>query len=90
MKAARRGDLVTVGKPSSLLTRLHRIVKYTNRFKRDYRRERSGRHGKKLDNLLTEVVDLLATDKPLPRHNFDYPSDRYRRSALIKADLGRE
>jgi mRNA interferase YafQ len=50
-----------------------RIVKYTNRFKRDYRREKSGQHGKKLDNRLMEVVDMLAADKPLTRHNFDHP-----------------
>ena len=50
-----------------------RIVKYTGRFKRDYRREKSGRHGKKLDTLLTEVVDMLAADKPLPRRNVDHP-----------------
>jgi mRNA interferase YafQ len=50
-----------------------RIVKYTNRFKRDYRREKSGRHSKKLGNLLMEVVDMLAADKPLPRRNFDHP-----------------
>ncbi len=49
-----------------------RIVKYTNRFKRDYRREKSGQHGKKLDVLLMEVVTLLAEDEPLPRRNFDH------------------
>jgi mRNA interferase YafQ len=49
-----------------------RTVKYTNRFKRDYRREKSGRHGKKLDNILMEVVDMLAADKALPRRNFDH------------------
>jgi mRNA interferase YafQ len=50
-----------------------RIVKYTGCFKRDYRREKSGHHGKRLDALLMEVVDLLAADKPLPRRNFDHP-----------------
>ena len=50
-----------------------RTVKYTNRFKRDYRREKSGQHGRKLDTLLMEVVDMLAGDKPLPRRNFDHP-----------------
>lgn len=50
-----------------------RIVKYTNRFKRDYRREKSGRNGKKLDELLMEVIDLLAGDAALPRKNFDHP-----------------
>jgi mRNA interferase YafQ len=49
-----------------------RTVKYTNRFKRDYRREQSGRQGRKLDTLLVQVVDLLATDTPLPRRNFDH------------------
>ena len=49
-----------------------RVVKYTNRFKRDYRREKSGQHGKKLDALLMEVVTLLAEDEPLPRRNFDH------------------
>ncbi len=37
-----------------------RTIKYTNRFKRDYRREKSGQLGKKLDALLMEVVDRLA------------------------------
>jgi mRNA interferase YafQ len=50
-----------------------RDVKYTTRFQRDYKREKSGRHGKKLDALLMEVVNLLAADKPLPRRNFDHP-----------------
>lgn len=49
-----------------------RIVKYTARFKRDYRREKSGVFGKKLDALLMEVVNLLAVDKPLPRRNVDH------------------
>jgi mRNA interferase YafQ len=50
-----------------------RTVKYTSRFKRDYRREKSAQHGKKLDNLLMEVVDMLVADKALPRRNFDHP-----------------
>ena len=50
-----------------------RTVKYTSRFKRDYRREQSGKHGKKLDALLMEVVNLLAADAPLPRRNVDHP-----------------
>jgi mRNA interferase YafQ len=49
-----------------------RTVKYTNRFKRDYRRERSGRHGKNLDAFLMDVVNLLADDKALPTRNFDH------------------
>jgi mRNA interferase YafQ len=50
-----------------------REIKYTTRFKRDYRREKSGQHSKKLDALLMEVVNLLAADTPLPRQNFDHP-----------------
>jgi mRNA interferase YafQ len=49
-----------------------RTVKYTGRFKRDYRREKSGVLGKKLDALLMQAVDLLAADKPLPRRNVDH------------------
>jgi len=49
-----------------------RTVSYTGRFKRDYRREKSARHGKRLDGLLLDVVNLLANDKPLPRRNFDH------------------
>lgn len=43
-----------------------RTVKYSNRFKRDYRREKSGQIGKKLDGLLMEAVDMLAADMPCP------------------------
>lgn len=50
-----------------------RTVKYTNRFKRDYRREQSGQLGKKLDALLMDVVNLLAADAALPQRNFDHP-----------------
>ena len=41
-----------------------RTVNYTSRFKRDYRREISGRHGKKPDILFMEVVDMLLLDEP--------------------------
>lgn len=34
-----------------------RTAKYTSRFKRDDRREKSGLHGKQLDALLMEVVN---------------------------------
>jgi mRNA interferase YafQ len=50
-----------------------RTIKYANRFKRDYRRERSGRHAKTLDTALLEVVGQLVADTPLPRRNFDHP-----------------
>jgi mRNA interferase YafQ len=67
-----------------------REIKYTTRFKRDYKREKSGRHSSKLDTLLMDTVNLLATDTALPRKNFDHPlsgqwSDH--RDCHIKPDL---
>jgi mRNA interferase YafQ len=50
-----------------------RTIRYSNRFKRDYRREQSGRHGKRLDAQLAEAVRILATDAPLPHRYFDHP-----------------
>jgi mRNA interferase YafQ len=49
-----------------------RTVRYTGRFRRDYQREKSGRHGKRLDTELMAVVMALANDRPLPRRNFDH------------------
>jgi mRNA interferase YafQ len=48
-----------------------REIKYTSRFKRDYRRKKSGMFAKKLDAMLMEVVNLLADDMPLPSRNVD-------------------
>ena len=67
-----------------------RDVKYTARFQRDYRREKSGRHSRRLDTVLMEIVNLLAADRALPRRNFDHPlsgewSDH--RDCHIKPDL---
>jgi len=50
-----------------------REIKYTARFQRDYKREKSGRHRKKLDAMLMEVVNLLATDAQLSHRYFDHP-----------------
>ncbi len=49
-----------------------RTVKYTSRFKRDYRREQSGQHSKTLEATLLAVVELLAEDTLLPARNFDH------------------
>jgi mRNA interferase YafQ len=67
-----------------------RTIRYTNRFKRDYKRERSGRHSNTLDRDLTTIVQLLAADTPLPRRNFDHPLSgewRDHRDCHIKPDL---
>jgi mRNA interferase YafQ len=50
-----------------------RTIKYTNRFKRDYKREQAGRCGKKLDAILMETINMLAADQSLPRRYFDHP-----------------
>ena len=50
-----------------------RAVRFTKRFRRDYKREKSGRYGNVIDVALIEVVNLLAADKPLPRVNVDHP-----------------
>jgi len=50
-----------------------RAVKYTSRFRRAYKREKSGRHGKRLDADLLETVTMLAKDEPSPRRYFDHP-----------------
>jgi mRNA interferase YafQ len=67
-----------------------RTVKHTSRFRRDYKREKSGRHGKRLDTELLETVTVLAKDEPLPRRYFDHAlsgewSDH--RDCHIKPDL---
>ena len=50
-----------------------RIVRYTSRFKGDYKREKSGLRGRGLDAELMQTVAMLANDKPLPRRYFDHP-----------------
>lgn len=49
-----------------------RIVRYTGRFQRDYRREKRGRHSTRLDADLLRAVTKLAADEPLPRRYFDH------------------
>ena len=49
-----------------------RTVRYTRRFRRDYRREKAGRHGRRLDRELTDAVTMLASDAPLPPRFFDH------------------
>jgi mRNA interferase YafQ len=67
-----------------------RTIRYTNRFKRDYKREKAGRHGKTLDTDLTAIVQLLAEDITLPRRNFDHPLSgewRDHRDCHVRPDL---
>ena len=67
-----------------------RTIKYTKRFKRDYRREKSGQHSKKLDALLSDVLDILAKNKPFPHRYFDHPLTgewKDHRDCHVKPDL---
>jgi mRNA interferase YafQ len=67
-----------------------RTIRYANRFKRDYRREKAGRHSKTLDADLAQAVDLLKADTPLPRRYFDHPLSgdwTDHRDCHIKPDL---
>jgi mRNA interferase YafQ len=50
-----------------------RTISYTRSFKRDYRREKSGVLGKRIDALLVEAIDLLAADVQLPARYVDHP-----------------
>ena len=49
-----------------------RTISYTTRFKRDYRREKAGQQGRRLDELLMQVVERLAADLPLARRHVDH------------------
>jgi len=49
-----------------------RTVDYTKRFKKDYKREKAGRHRAVLDKILEEIVMQLALDKLLPQNKFDH------------------
>jgi mRNA interferase YafQ len=50
-----------------------RTIRRTNAFKRDYKREKKGRHRTTLDGDLLKIVTLLASDVPLPERNRDHP-----------------
>jgi mRNA-degrading endonuclease YafQ of YafQ-DinJ toxin-antitoxin module len=50
-----------------------RVVKYANRFRRDYKRERSGRHSNRLDTMLLATVNMLGKDELLPHCYRDHP-----------------
>lgn len=67
-----------------------RTIRYSNRFKRDYKREKAGRYGRTLDTELTEIVRLLSSDTPPPRRNFDHPLSgewRDHRDCHVRPDL---
>ncbi|MFO0438451.1 MAG: type II toxin-antitoxin system YafQ family toxin [Phenylobacterium sp.] len=61
----------------------------TNQFKRDFKREKSGQHSD-LETVLTEVLTLLLSGKPLPASRKDHPLKggwKGYRDCHLKADL---
>ena len=49
-----------------------RTIEHTTRFRRDYKREKKGRHATRLDAWLTLVIDMLVNDTPLPARYQDH------------------
>ena len=53
-----------------------RTIKYTNKFKRDFKREKAGKsrqYAQKLDAELLQILNLLIADADLPPRNRDHP-----------------
>jgi mRNA interferase YafQ len=50
-----------------------RAIEHTRQFRRDYKREKKGRHGARLDAILLPVIEMLASDTPLPSRYRDQP-----------------
>lgn len=49
-----------------------RTIRYTNKFKKDFKREKAGQLGKKIATLLQETTDLLKADEALPDRYSDH------------------
>jgi mRNA interferase YafQ len=49
-----------------------RRIEYTNAFRRDHKREKRSGYRCDLDSFISNVVSLLADDKPLPEKNRDH------------------
>lgn len=67
-----------------------RTIKYTGRFKKDFKRERSGQHSKSLDAELKAVLHLLTNDLPLEWRHHDHALTgdwKDHRDLHIKPDL---
>jgi mRNA interferase YafQ len=49
-----------------------RRIEPTTASRRDFKREKRGKHRRDLDSLVSTVISLLAEDKPLPEKNRDH------------------
>jgi mRNA interferase YafQ len=67
-----------------------RRIERTTAFRRDFKREKRSGHRSDLDSLVSDVVSLLAEDKPLPEKNRDHALGgdwRDHRECHLKPDL---
>ena len=67
-----------------------RRISYGRAFRRDYRRERRGQYGRRLDEELEAALQLLANDLPIPSRYRDHPMHGSRageRNCHIRPDL---
>ncbi|TAN71892.1 MAG: type II toxin-antitoxin system YafQ family toxin [Magnetospirillum sp.] len=67
-----------------------RTINRTGQFKRDYKREKKGRHRETLDADLVEVVSKLVADEPLEERHHDHALTgnwKDHRDCHIKPDL---
>jgi mRNA interferase YafQ len=67
-----------------------RTIKPVRSYKRDYKRERSGRFGPKLEDMLRPVIEMLATDETLPQRFCDHSLEgnwKGHRECHVRPDL---
>lgn len=67
-----------------------RRIERTNAFRRDFKRQLRGHHGRDLEVVLISAVSLLVEDKPLPERNRDHALAgdwRDHRECHLKPDL---
>jgi mRNA interferase YafQ len=49
-----------------------RTIEYTGAFRRDFKREKRGQHRRDIATLVSDLVSILAEDKPLHERNRDH------------------
>jgi mRNA interferase YafQ len=67
-----------------------RMIERTNAFRRDFKREKAGRHRHDIDSLIAHIVLELANDNLLPEKNRDHGLSgewRDHRECHLKPDL---
>ncbi|WP_313352217.1 type II toxin-antitoxin system YafQ family toxin [Paracoccus sp. (in: a-proteobacteria)] len=67
-----------------------RTIERIGQFKRDYKRESKGRHGKQLDQLLVPILEALMNDEPLESRHRDHALTgdwKDHRDCHVKPDL---